>query len=235
MRFLFSFLRFPVLVGICASLVSCSLFRERTVQDIIDDLPKYDADTPIYWYSYHMHNIPNCEQIKTMGDLKKALENGLDPNLNDNTDTYIEDFFSQESFEERESRLMAIELLLQAGANPQRLSSFPLVYEKEYALHIKYGLDARKPVLYGFYEEFPLTRTDHTITAPIAEWLLSHGADPNQHALGRGFKHLTPLTNLDYIPRWSMFDNPIGMLPLSRPKEEVEKTRKVLIKYGARK
>lgn len=229
------FSRFFFLVGVSAALVSCSLFRERTVQDIIDDLPKYDANMPVYWHYVYAGEIVGLKEIRTMGELKKALENGLDPNNRDRFYHYLNDYFMKESLKEQESRLVAIELLLKAGADPQRVSKGPTIYEEEYALHIKYGLDARKPLSYGGSIEYPLTWTDHSVTAPIAEWLLAHGADPNQHALNPVFKHLTPLSNLDYLPQWGPDFSAEGYRSVSRPPEEVEKTRKVLLKYGAKK
>lgn len=113
-----------------------------------------------------------------------------------------------------------------------------IISEKEYALFIKHGLNARDPVVYDkeYDIQYPLTHRNDFITAPIAEWLLKNGADPNQIELETQRTYRFPESRLTPLGMLRHKSHPHfhAMLKTYRTPEKVQETRKVLLKYGAK-
>lgn len=205
------FIKSTLLVVTLFLTASCSLFREKTVQDIIDQLPRYDDNTPVRWNTLAPSNL---QSIKTIGDLKQAIKNGLDPNkplkYGDTPSDYLCKVLMgmNDNKEELRSRLAALDVLLAAGANPQRMNGLMLVTEEEYALYIKHGLSAKAPIeAREGGAEYPLTNRQTLLSPPIVKWLLENGADPNQLELHKfaGVPKISPLSNAILPPKELLF------------------------------
>lgn len=227
-----------------AGLFSCQFFREPTVEDLIDSLPMYDDSDMVKW---------NCsmkgtgwENVHTIGELRKKLQDdNVDPHASWYTfihtslmDSVVCAWDEDYEAENLKTRLIMLDVMLKHGANPQHMTSQTIIHEKEYALFIKYGLNACKPIIYDdkYDIQYPLTHRNDFITAPIAEWLLKNGADPNQVELDtqRTYRfpddRLTPLGMLRHKahPHFHV------VLKEYRTPEKTQKTREVLLKYGAK-
>lgn len=226
---------------------SCSLFRDPTVEDLIADLPKYDDSEEIKWGSLArgFFEGTDWENVRTVGDLKNKLkETKVDPWKNISPEIPIilmkESIDSHRLFIEETIRdkLVMLDVLLSYGADPQRMvDTLTITDERIYAVYIKHGLDAKKPIMYDGYLQYPLTHRDDFITAPIAEWLLKNGADPNQKELESQWSFddfpLTPLKMLTNKQRRCL-PTPIPRNESARTPEAIQKTREVLLKYGAK-
>lgn len=240
-------IKLVLLVGLFFLLTSCSLFKDKTVQDIIAGLPRYNDRTPVMWESFSPESL---RSLKTIGDLKKALENGLDPNKPIRYSSIPSDYLKpvllssrdddKEFDKELQSRLAALDVLLTAGANPQRMNYSGLVTEEEYALYIKHGLSAKEPIQRtDGYREYPLTNRLALLSPPIVKWLLENGADPNQLELNDygGLPKISPLSNAITSPK-ELLDlyGYIGVGPymeLHKTKKYKETIKKILIDHGA--
>ncbi len=236
-----------LLVGILFLAASCSLCREKNVQDIIDNLPRYSDNTPVMWDSLS----PECLRgLKTIGDLKKALRNGLDPNKPIAHGGIPSDFLipvfltcddNDKGFDKKlKSRLAALDVLLNAGANPQRMNYSRLVTEEEYALYIKHGLSAKEPIqIRDGFSGYPLTNRVALLSPPIVKWLLENGADPNQLELNDYccLPKISPLSNVITSPKelLGLYDYVIigPQMNILKTEKYKETIKKLLIEQGA--
>jgi len=225
-------------------LYSCQFFREPTVEDLIDSLPSYDDSDIVKW----KHSMKNTgwENVRTVGELKKKLkEDNVDPHaqeppymynslMNSVVGAWDEDYEP----EDLKTRLIMLDVMLAHGANPQHMTTQSIISEKEYALFIKHGLNARDPVVYDkeYDIQYPLTHRNDFITAPIAEWLLKNGADPNQIELETQRTYRFPDSRLTPLGMLRHKSHPHfhAMLKTYRTPEKVQETREVLLKYGAK-
>lgn len=234
--------KFAFTIALLFLLASCSLFRERTIQDVINDLPRYNDSSPIMWY---FHAPEQLKSLKTIGDLKKAISNGLDPNNVDgyNPSDYLKAVYvthkTKDSDKRLKSRLAALDVLLAAGANPQRMAYSMFVTEEEYALYIKHGLNAKEPIQVRFgTTEYPLTNRLAFLSPPIVKWLLENGADPNQLEYDDDpyFPKMSPLSNLMSSPLENVDCYQLdlaAMLWELKTKRYKNKIKKILIEHGA--
>lgn len=238
--------KFAFTITLLFLLASCSLFRERTIQDVINDLPRYNDNTPIMW---SLSAPEQLKSLKTIGDLKKAISNGLDPNKTVKHGDYPSDFLEWAYYSYRDinkdldkrlkSRLAALDVLLAAGANPQRMTYSMLVTEEEYALYIKHGLSAKEPIQVCFGPtEYPLTNRLAFLSPPIVKWLLENGADPNQleYFDDPYFSKMSPLSNLlssplENVDFYQLED--AAVLWELKTKRYKNKIKKILIEHGA--
>ena len=194
------------------------------------------------WYSYAPEQL---KSLKTIGDLKKAISNGLDPNNVDghNPSDYLKWKFiaykTKDSDKRLKSRLAALDVLLAAGANPQRMTYSMLVTEEEYALYIKHGLSAKEPIQARLGRtEYPLTNRLAFLSPPIVKWLLENGADPNQleYSDYPGYEKVSPLSNLlssplENVDFYQLED--AAVLWELKTKRYKNKIKKILIEHGA--
>ena len=226
------------------SLFSCQFFQEPSVDDIIDNLPSYD-DSDIVKWNRSMKNT-GWENVYTVGELKKKLKaENVDPHAqwppymyDSLMDSVVCAWDEDYEAENLRTRLIMLDVMLTHGANPQHMTSQPIISEKEYALFIKHGLNAREPVVYDkeYDIQYPLTHRSDFITSPIAEWLLKNGANPNQVELETQQTWRFPderLTPLGMLRHKTSPDFQV-LLRMYRTPEKAQKTREVLLKYGAK-
>lgn len=235
---LVNFLIFFIFTFLCTSCL------HENVHQIINNLSIEDSDIPIRWNKYTPPPSPWAE-AKTIGDLELLLSNGARADLPMKGDILNRlpidalEMATSESEEERLiARLAAINKLLKHGASPQRMTQNALTSEAEYALFIKYGLDATAPVMYGNNEiQYPLTRRQDFITYPIAKHLLENGANPNQVEIVNSQEQtgelLTPLSKVTYKPPFLLHE--AAYYNKYRSGTQVHELQELLKRYGATK
>ncbi len=191
-------------------LCSCSPFStpvsELSVEELAARVPAYDDATPVRCYG-----LPD---IKTIGELRRALANGLDPNgCHEGRRwhmSYGSTYAAQKEFSQEElmrQRLAKLDVMLRAGGDPQK--AIPCGDEEEhgiaYALLIRHGLRADEPHPLtpetlkedGYrWESYPLNGLS-TLPPTIITWLVENGAPLNERFCGE-----TELMNL-YEGIWS--------------------------------
>lgn len=251
MRYLHYLMNIFAIIGTGITMVSCSLFRERNVQDVIDELPTYHDETPIEWGDY-LGDRECLRTIKTIGQLKDAIKNRevvVNQEKTGENDTkylaiapQIRGYFHDPKKGRARllSRLAALDVFLKAGANPQYMYAFEAVPEEEYALFIKYGLDARRPIRSENGYEYPLTNRFTFLTLPIMKWLLENGADPNQKELHRWDYDdgMTPWSYIHSNPERYMHPFLLhsygNAIKVERTPKYMKAAEKMLIEHGAK-
>ncbi len=186
MRFLLS-LAAPLL------LASCTFFAEPTIDELAARVPAYDDATPVNSYV--------VGDIKTIGELRRALSQGLDPNGCNEKGWYLGggwNFTDTKGFSEKElmtQRLAYLDVMLKAGGAPQKAERLGSGEERAitYALLIRHGLRADEPltptpreVAEGDYrrERYPHISL-WELPPCIVDWLMENGAPINETFNGK--------------------------------------------------
>ncbi len=171
---------------------SCTLLpgnvSDMSVEELAARVPAYDDSTPV--------NSWVLRDIKTIGELRAALAQGMDPNGSDGESWYLSggsNFGAAERFSAEElmtQRLAFLEVMLKAGGDPQKVRCFGTGEERAvtYALLIRHGLRADEPFTLaprcaaaGDYREEEYPHAKLWLLPPgIVEWLMANGAPINE-------------------------------------------------------
>ncbi len=174
-------------------LASCSFFAEPTIDELAARVPAYDDATPVNSYV--------LRDIKTIGELRRALAQGLDPNGYNENGWYLGggwNFTDTKGFSEKElmtQRLAYLDVMLKAGGDPQKVGRLGSGEERAiiYALLIRHGLRADEPltptpreVAEGDYrrERYPHISL-WELPPCIVDWLMENGAPINETFNGK--------------------------------------------------
>ncbi len=178
-------------------LPSCSLVSsgvsEMTVEELAARVPAYDDATPVSSWV--------LRDIKTIGELRKALAQGMDPNGSNEKGWYLGggwNFTDTKGASKEElmtQHLAYLDVMLKAGADPQKAGRLGSGEERAiiYALLIRHGLRADEPftptpreVVEGDYryERYPHISL-WELPQSIVEWLMENGAPINETFNGK--------------------------------------------------
>ncbi len=174
-------------------LASCSFFAEPSIDELAARVPAYDDATPV--------NSWVLRDIKTIGELRHALAQGLDPNGSNEKGWYLGggwNFTGTKGFSEKElmtQRLAYLDVMLKAGGDPQKAGRLGSGEERAiiYALLIRHGLRADEPftptpneVAQGDYrrERYPHISL-WELPPCIVDWLMENGAPINETFNGK--------------------------------------------------